>query len=92
MEEVIIDVSQHPSGCLEIMERPFQAFWIRTILRDRDGGMSGRDLKDNRSLLEGERGLSGELGGECSTHLRPEKHGESAESANEHHGEYATPS
>ena len=57
-------------------------------------GAKVHPIKKPRAKTSQEYGnlRSGELGGECSTHLRPEKHGESAESANEHHGEYATPS
>jgi len=51
MEEVLVDVCQHPSTSPEVVERALQALRVRSALRSRNGGMCDSNLKKDGGLL-----------------------------------------
>ena len=61
MEEVVVDVRQHPGARAEVVERALDALGIGPVLRRRDGGVGRRDLEQDRRLFVRDRGLRDEL-------------------------------
>jgi hypothetical protein len=61
MQKVLVYVSQHPSAGSEIVERPFETFWIGSTLGCCKGGMCRGDLKQNRGFLVRDGSLGDQL-------------------------------
>lgn len=61
MEKVLVDICEHSSAALEIIERAFETFGIRAGLGGGDSGVCSCDLKYDGCFLIGKGGLDDEL-------------------------------
>ena len=61
MQEVVIDVREHPRGRPEVIECTFEAFGVGPVLGRSNGRVRGRDLEDDGRLLVRDGRLRREL-------------------------------
>ena len=61
VQEVVVDVREHPRCRPEVVERALEPLGVGAVLGGRDGGVCRRDLEDDGRLLVRDRRLCDEL-------------------------------